>query len=87
MLKNTKKLKGCIKKCFEKNMRKELKLRIHYIISKAELQYSTHMWVLREGKRTEASKMRFLRPPVNISMRGKTRSIDTRKQVGTERIV
>jgi hypothetical protein len=57
------KLNGCIKIFLGKNMRKEIKLRLHNIILKPALQYGSETWVLRaEGKRRiETSEMRFLR--------------------------
>jgi hypothetical protein len=41
------KLNGCIKRYLGKNMRKEIKLRLHDIILKPVLQYGSETWVLR----------------------------------------
>jgi hypothetical protein len=83
------KLNGCIKRCLGKNMRKEIKLRLHNIISKPALQYGSETWVLREEdkRRIETSEMRFLRSVLGVSQRDKIRSENVRKQLNTERMV
>jgi hypothetical protein len=70
-------------------MRKEIKLRLHNIISKPALEYGKETWVLRaEDKRgIETSEMRFLRSVLGVSLRDKIRSKDLRKQPYTERMV
>jgi hypothetical protein len=83
------KLNGWIKRYLGKNMRKEIKLRWHNIISKPVLQYGSETWVLRvaDKRRIETSEMRFLRSVLGVSLRDKIRSEDERKQLNTERIV
>jgi hypothetical protein len=70
------KLNGCIKRYLGKNMKKEIKLRLHHIISKPALQYGSETWVLRaeDQRRTETSDMRFLRSVLGVSLRDKIRS-------------
>jgi hypothetical protein len=83
------KLIGCIKRYFGKNMRKEIKSRLHNIISKPALQYGSEIWVLRaeDKRRIETSEMRFLRSVLVVSLRDKIRSENLRKQLNTERMV
>jgi hypothetical protein len=71
---------------FGKNVRKELKLKIHIVIARTALQCDSETWILREEdtRRTEASEMRFLRPLLGVSLRDKVRSIYARTQLGTE---
>jgi hypothetical protein len=80
------KLNRCIKRYLGKNMRKEIKLRLHNIILKPALQYGSEMWVLRakDKRRIETSEMRFLRSVLGVSLRDKIRSEDVRKQLNTE---
>jgi hypothetical protein len=70
------KLNGCIKIYLGKNMRKEIKLRLHNIISKPALQYGSETWILRaeDKRRIETSEMRFLRSVLGVSLRDKIRS-------------
>jgi hypothetical protein len=83
------KLNGCIKRYLGKNMRKEIKLRVHNIISKPALQYGSETWVLRteDKRRIETSDMKFLRSVLGVSLRYKIRSENVRKQLNTERMV
>jgi hypothetical protein len=83
------KLNGCIKRYLGKNMRKEIKLRLHNIISKPALQYGSETWVLRaeDKRRIETSEMRFLRSVLGVSLRYKIRCKNVRKQLNTERMV
>jgi hypothetical protein len=43
---------------------------MYNIIANPALGYSSEPWVLREGdkNRTETSRMRFLRPPLGVSL-------------------
>jgi hypothetical protein len=70
-------------------MTKEIKLRLHNVISKPALQYGSETWVLRaeDKRRIETSEMRFLRSVLGVSPRDKIRSEDARKQLNTERMV
>jgi hypothetical protein len=43
---------GRIKRYLGKNMGKEIKLRLHNIISKPALQYGSETWLLREEDKT-----------------------------------
>jgi hypothetical protein len=72
------KLNGCIKRYFSKNMRKEVKIRTHNVIVKPALQCCNETWVLEEEdkRKREASEMRFLRPPLGISLGDKIGSTD-----------
>jgi hypothetical protein len=81
MCKKYSKLNGCIKRYLGKNMKKEIKLRLHNIISKPTLQYGSKMWVLRaeDKRRIETSEMRFLKSVLGVSLRDKIRSADVRK--------
>jgi hypothetical protein len=83
------KLNGCIKRCLGKNMIKEIKLRLHNIISKPALQYGSETCVLREEDKRgiEISEMRFLKSLFVVSLRDKMRSEAVRKQLNTERMV
>jgi hypothetical protein len=73
-------------------MSKEIKLRLHNIISKPALQYGSETWVLRvlraaDKRRIETSKIKFLRSVLGVSLRDKITSEDERKQLNTERMV
>jgi hypothetical protein len=46
-----------------------------------------HGYQEKKTKRIEALDMRFLWPLLDISLRSKVRSTDTRKQLGTEQMV
>jgi hypothetical protein len=78
-----------IKRYFGKSLRKEVTLRTHNIIAKPALQYDSEPWELRDEdkKRIETSQMRFLRPPLDVSLRDKITSTDIREQLGTGRMV
>jgi hypothetical protein len=83
------KLNGCIKRYLGKNMRKEIKIRLHNIISEPALQYGSETWVLRaeDKRRIETSEIRFLRSVLGVSLRDKIRSENVRKQLNSERMV
>jgi hypothetical protein len=70
-------------------VRKEIKLRLHNIISKPALQSGSETWVLRaeDKRRIETSQMRFLRSVLGVSRRDKVRIENARKQLNTERMV
>jgi hypothetical protein len=70
-------------------MRKEIKIRLHNIISKPALQYGSETWVLsaEDKRRIETPEMRFLRSVLDVSLRDKIRSENVRKQQNTERMV
>lgn len=83
------KLNGCINRYFGKNMRQDLKIRMHNIISKPALRYGSETWVLRQQdrKRIEASEMRFLRHTLGVTLRDRMRSEDIRKELKTTNMV
>jgi hypothetical protein len=83
------KLNGCIKRYMGNKMRKEIKLRLHDIISKPALQYGSETCVLRaeDKRRIETSEMRFLRFVLGVSLRDKISSENIRKKLNTERMV
>jgi hypothetical protein len=86
-----KSLNGCtnIKTYSEKNMMKEIKLRMHNIIAKSGLRCGGETLVLREEdeSRIEAHETRFLRPLLGISLWDRTRGTGIRKEVVTEGMV
>jgi hypothetical protein len=62
---------------------------MYNIIVNPALEYSSEPWVLREGDKNkpEASRMRFLLPPLGVSLAGKIRITDMGKHFGTEGMV
>ena len=55
------KINGAIRRHFEKQMKKETKLRIHNITANAALKFESEDWVLkkREEQRLEAAQIKF----------------------------
>jgi hypothetical protein len=70
------KLNGCIRRYIGKNMRKELQLQLHKIISKPSLNYGSETWVLtaEDTRRMEAAQMRFLGSIFGVTLRDKIKS-------------
>ena len=83
------KINGCIKRHFGKSMRREVKQRIHNIVSKPALKYSCETWVLgsREKSRLEAAQMRFLRPLMGVTRLDRLRNVDIRAQLMENNII
>ena len=61
-------LNGTLKRNFGKQMRKEIQLRFHNIVSKPALLYGSECWTLRhrDKSRINSSQMRFLRSSSGI---------------------
>jgi hypothetical protein len=77
------KLNGCIRKHFGKNMRQDLQLRLHKIISKPTLKYGSETWVLRAKKQKTTGSIINAFPQVNfcVTLRDKAKSEAIRTQL------
>ena len=82
-------INGCINRYLGNSMRKEVKLRLHNVVSKPMLLYSSETWIMREKDKNkiESSEMRFLRRLQGVSLRDRVRSADIRNELGLERSI
>ena len=66
-------MNGYINRYFGKNMRRDLKIRMHNIVSKPALRYGSETWVIRQQdrRRIETSEMIFLRSTMRVTRRDK----------------
>ena len=64
-------LNGTLKRNFGKQMRKEIQLRFHNIVSKPALLNGSECWTLRQRdkSRMNSSQMRFLRSLSGVTLR------------------
>jgi hypothetical protein len=83
------KINGIIKIHFGKNMRPELQVRMHNVLSKPAMMDGSETWVLRsqDCKRIETSQMKFLRAVAGVTLRDRIRSEDVRKRLQTRNVV
>lgn len=86
-IQNYNKINGCIKRNLGQSMSKEIKLKLHNVISKPTLLYGSETWVLRaaDKRRIETAEMRFLRPLLGLSLRDQIKSEEIRKQLKIKR--
>jgi hypothetical protein len=70
-------------------MRKDIKQRLHNIVSKPALKYASETWTLksRDKQRLEAAQMTFMRSLCGVTRRDRLRNIDLRTQLGEINIV
>ena len=75
-------LNGTLKRNFGKQMRTEIQLKFHNIVSKPELLYGSECWTLRQRdkSRINSSQMRFLCSLSGITLRDRIKSEKIRKQ-------
>jgi hypothetical protein len=73
----------------EKNMRSEIQVRMHNVLSKSAMMYGSETWMLRsqDCRRIETSWMRFLRAVAGVTLRDRLRSEDVRKRLQTGNVV
>ena len=71
-------LNGTRKTNFGKQMRKEIQLRFHNIVSKPALIYGSECGTLRQ--RINSSQMRFLRSLSGVTLRDRIKSEEIRKK-------
>ena len=75
-------LNGTLKRNFGKQMRKEIQLRFHNIVSKPALPYGSECWTpcQRDKSRINSSEMRFLRSLSGVTLRDRIKSEEIRKK-------
>ena len=75
-------LNGTRKTNFGKQMRKEIQLRFHNIVSKPALLYGSECWTLcrRDKSRIISCKMRFLRSLSGVTLRNRIKSEEIRNK-------
>jgi hypothetical protein len=73
----------------EKNMRPEIQVRTHNVLSKPAMMHGSEPWILRsqDRKRIETSQMRFLKAVAGVTLRDRIRSEDVRKRLQTWNVV
>jgi hypothetical protein len=83
------KLNGIIRRHFGKNVRLEIQVRIHNVLSKSAMMYGSETWILRsqDCRIIETSQMRFLRAVAGVILRDRIRSEDVRKILQTRNVV
>jgi hypothetical protein len=82
-------LNGTLKRNFGKQMRKEIQLRFHNIVSKPALLHGSECWTLhqRDKSRINSSQMRFLRSLSRVTLRDRIKSEKIGKQWKVEEII
>jgi hypothetical protein len=83
------KINGIIRRHFGENMRPELQVRMHNVLSKPAMMYGSETWILRpqDCRRIETSQMRFLRTVAGVTLRDRIRSEDVKKILQTGNVV
>jgi hypothetical protein len=84
------KLNGIIRRNFGKNMRPEIQVRMHNVLSKPAMMYGSETWILKRSqnrRRTETSQMKFLRAVAEVTLRDRIRSEDAMKRLQTGNVV
>jgi hypothetical protein len=83
------KINGIIRRHFGGNMRPEIQVRMHNMLSKPATMYGSEKWILRsqDCRRIETYQMRFLRAVAGGTLKDRTRSEDVRKRSQTGNVV
>jgi hypothetical protein len=83
------KINGIIRRHFGKNMRPEIQVRMHNVLSKPATMYGSETWILRsqDCRRIETSQMRFLKVVAGVTLRDRIRSEDVRKRLQTGNVL
>jgi hypothetical protein len=78
-------INGIIRRHFGENMRPEIQVRMHNVLSKPAMMYGSETWILRpqDCRRIETSHMRFLRAVAGVTLRDRIRSEDVKKILQT----
>ena len=74
---------------FGKQMRKEIQLRFHNIVSNPALLYGSECWTLRQRdkSRINSSQMRFIRSLIGVTLRDRIKIEKIRKQFKVQEII
>ena len=80
---------GKLKRNFGKQIRKEIQLRFHNIVSKPALLYGTECWTLcqKDKSRINSSQMRFLSSLSGVTLRDRIKSEKISKKCKLEEII